>query len=100
MLPSSCCRYPQNVDNLTAEDVKGISRLVEHPVPVYPPGEATETKELPIYLTADVSVCVCVRMRPSKLTLLVLYTMLTVVGLWLTCTSPSEPLPCTMLQCL
>ena len=52
------CRYPKNVDSLAAEDVKGISRLVEHPVPIYPPGEATEAKELPIYLTADVSVCV------------------------------------------
>ena len=60
MLRSSRFRYPLNADNLTAEDVKGISRLVEHPVPVYPPGEATEVKELPIYLTADVSVCVCV----------------------------------------
>ena len=58
MLPSSWCRYPQNVENLTATDVKGISRLVEHPVPVYPPGEATEAKELPIYLTANVSLWV------------------------------------------
>jgi U4/U6 small nuclear ribonucleoprotein PRP3 len=46
-------RYPPGDEELSKDSFKNLSNLVEHPIPVYPPGEPNKTKELPIYLTKD-----------------------------------------------
>ena len=46
-------RYP-NTESLTEGDFKGIGKLIEHPIPVYPSGEPNKPLSMQIYLTAEV----------------------------------------------
>ena len=45
-------RYP-NTESLTEGDFKGIGKLIEHPIPVYPSGEPNKPLSMQIYLTAE-----------------------------------------------